>query len=96
MATLTRNTMIDNLKTNDEWLSAAVLRLATMYGSNELPFKMTEQEGYNLDYWSGWVRSKRSLSGQFREDAIAFVTGDACADCLWQYVVTKHSKGDNK
>jgi hypothetical protein len=95
MATLTRNSMIENIKNDDAWLSAAVLRIATMHNDNALPFTMNEQEGYNIDYWSGWIRSKRSLSGSFRDNAIEFLTTDACADCLWQYVVS-NNKGDNK
>lgn len=95
MATVTRASMIESITNNDEWLNRAVLRLATECSNNALPFTLSDDQRYTLDYWSGWVRSKRNLTGTHRDDAIRFVTESQCADFLWQHIVNTN-KGVTK
>jgi len=92
--TLTKETMIERIKTDDEWLNRAVLRIATVVSNNQTNINIDDKDRYDLDYWSGWIRTKRNLTGEFRVNAVKLVTSNECINCLWDYAVT--NKGDNK
>lgn len=96
MTTMTKKMMIERIATDDEWLNRAVLRISSTVADNTVNIGLDESETYNLNYWSGWIKTKRNLTGNFREDAVKLVTSSKCADYLWDVAVRTTTKGEIK
>ena len=94
MATLNKQLMIDNIRNDDRWLHAAILRLASM--SNDNTLKFDDAESYNLTYWSGMARTGKNMPQQHLEAAVAIATSDRCVEALWDYVVRSGDKEASK
>ena len=57
MTTMTKKMMIERIATDDEWLNRAVLRISSTVADNTTSIGLDEQETYNLNYWSGWIKT---------------------------------------
>jgi hypothetical protein len=96
MMTLTKKMMIERISTDDEWLNRAVLRISSAVADNTENIGLDEHQTYNLNYWSGWIKTKRNLTGNFRDEAVKLVTTGKCAEYLWNVAVRNTTQGDNK
>jgi hypothetical protein len=88
---LTKQTMIDNIRTKHDWLNAALLRLNTMSANNTLT--LNEQERYDLNYWCGSIRVGRNLASGHLDTAVALATNATCTTALWDHVVSNNKGG---
>lgn len=90
---LTRKGMIDMIEADDSWLNRAVMVVSEACATNN---SLPQDQRNNLDYWSGWIKTKRNLTGQFRLDAVRLVTSGPYIDILWDRAVTNTTKGNTK
>lgn len=94
MATLNKQLMIDTIRNDNNWLRAAVLRIDRMASENTIT--LTSEQQYDINYWSGWLRAGKTLSGTHRNKAIDLMATTTIADALWECAVNSTTKEASK
>ena len=91
---LTREVLKTRLETDAVWLDKCAEFLLEKTADGKGPDGLNDEQLMDIQYWGGWAKAKRALTGDHKKKAISMFTEAKMLEWLFDQIVAKYAAGN--